>query len=401
MPVDRDSPRAPARDCRPTPLTLRSFLLRRHGSSLCSTAAAPIFSPTLATNRAPRPRVPPTPRPPCADAARLRDYPPYCSGPATPPPLLASAIARRRCSGPAPPPPRLYSRCLPSGNKAAIRYTGNICLIAKKRITPIYLTEEVFEHYKRMRATDETFKNKSEQMSSNRKSEVGGSGTGISLHSARSISARHHGDILEKKLQCRPTLKEMFRRLHTHGHDGQSFVDLRSTKIDAELIRRLEEMSTQTPNTSINEDVVNLEVMPEVKGCVYGLGSEGYHCSISLGGASSSRGPVYGSHEFEELQRDHQRLQATLLKEQMERQEQMQRDKMERQEENREMQDRLAPMEALLMQHLGIRAYVTSTPWTPPLPVIKRSGPQSDNHPGHLTTRDSTFSVRAPALPPA
>ncbi|KAK9120982.1 hypothetical protein Syun_018599 [Stephania yunnanensis] len=46
--------------------------------------------------------------------------------------------------------------------RASIRYTGNIYLIAKKRIAPIYLTEEVFEHYKRMRATDEAFKKKSE-----------------------------------------------------------------------------------------------------------------------------------------------------------------------------------------------------------------------------------------------
>ncbi|KAK9157623.1 hypothetical protein Scep_004197 [Stephania cephalantha] len=80
--------------------------------------------------------------------------------------------------------------------KAAIRYTGNIYRIAKKRITPIYLTMEVFVHYKRMRATDEAFKKKSEQKSTNRKSEVGGSGTGISLHSAGSISARQHGDML-------------------------------------------------------------------------------------------------------------------------------------------------------------------------------------------------------------
>ncbi|KAK9126047.1 hypothetical protein Scep_014893 [Stephania cephalantha] len=75
------------------------------------------------------------------------------------------------------------------------------------------------------------------------------------------------------------------------------------------------------------------------------------------------------------LQRDHQRLQETLLKERMERQEQMQRDKMERQEENREMQDRLARMEALLMQHLGIRPHVPPTPRTPPSPVTERSGP--------------------------
>ncbi|KAK9086814.1 hypothetical protein Syun_029208 [Stephania yunnanensis] len=128
--------------------------------------------------------------------------------------------------------------------RAAIRYTGNIYLKAKKRITPVYLTEEVFDHYKRMRATDE-----------------------------------------EKKLQRRPTWKEMFRHLHTHGHDGQSFVDQRSAKIDAELTRRLEEISTQTPDTSIDEDVVYLEVVPEVKGRVYGLGSQGYHRSISSGGS--------------------------------------------------------------------------------------------------------------------
>ncbi|KAK9092748.1 hypothetical protein Syun_027659 [Stephania yunnanensis] len=162
--------------------------------------------------------------------------------------------------------------------KASIRYTGNIYLIAKKIISPIYLTDEVFEHYKRMRATDEAFKKKFEQMSMNRKSEVGGSGKGISLHSAGSISTRQHGDTL------------------------------------AELTQRLEEMSTQTPDTSIDEDVIYLELVPEVRGRVYRFGSRGYHRSISLGEASSSRRPAYGPHKLEELQRDHQRLRETLLK---------------------------------------------------------------------------------------
>ncbi|KAK9150288.1 hypothetical protein Syun_008597 [Stephania yunnanensis] len=93
-------------------------------------------------------------------------------------------------------------------------------------------TKEVFEHYKRKRTTDEAFKKKSEQMSMNRKSGVGGPGTGISLHSAGSISTRQHGDTLEKKPKCRPTCKEMFRHLYTHGHDGQTFIDQKSTKID-------------------------------------------------------------------------------------------------------------------------------------------------------------------------
>ncbi|KAK9158291.1 hypothetical protein Scep_004865 [Stephania cephalantha] len=58
---------------------------------------------------------------------------------------------------------------------------------------------------------------------------------------------------------------------------------------------------------------------------------------------------------------------------------------MERQEENREMQDRLARMEALLMQHLGISPHVPLTPRPPLSPVTERSGPQSDDQPGHLT----------------
>ncbi|KAK9151248.1 hypothetical protein Syun_009557 [Stephania yunnanensis] len=112
-------------------------------------------------------------------------------------------------------------------------------------------------------------------------------------------------------------------------------------------------LSAQTPDTSIDEDAVYLEVVPEVKGHVYGLGSQGYHRSISSGEASPSRGPTYGLHELEELQRDRQSLQETLLNERMERQEQMQRDKMERQQENQEMQDRLA-LDVIL--HLRIRA---------------------------------------------
>ncbi|KAK9121697.1 hypothetical protein Syun_019314 [Stephania yunnanensis] len=50
------------------------------------------------------------------------------------------------------------------------------------------------------------------------------------------------------------------------------------------------------------------------------------------------------------------------------------------------MQDRLGRMEALLMQHLGIRPHVPPTPRTPPSPVTERSGPQSDDHPGHFMT---------------
>ncbi|KAK9125784.1 hypothetical protein Scep_014630 [Stephania cephalantha] len=83
--------------------------------------------------------------------------------------------------------------------------------------------------------TDEAFKKKSAHMSTNRMSEVVGPGTGISLHSAKSISVRQHGDTL------------------------------------AELTQRVVELSTQSLDTLIDEDAVYLEVVSEVKGRVYGL----------------------------------------------------------------------------------------------------------------------------------
>ncbi|KAK9092592.1 hypothetical protein Syun_027503 [Stephania yunnanensis] len=122
-----------------------------------------------------------------------------------------------------------------------------------------------------------------------------------------------------RSLNVVSTRQEMFRHLHTNDHDSHTFVDQRSAKIDI-----VEELSTQSPDTPIDEDAVYFEVVPEVKGHVYGLGSQSYHRHISsLREASSSRGPAYGPHELKELLRDHQRLQETLMKERMERQDQM------------------------------------------------------------------------------
>ncbi|KAK9157483.1 hypothetical protein Scep_004057 [Stephania cephalantha] len=234
-----------------------------------------------------------------------------------PPPLLASSAAVARLLRARSPPPRAMIAplaALPLISTRAVSSSTSYTFFRGGREDEFSLQEwifermmemgiyEVFRHYKRMRATDEAFKKKSEQMSTNRNFEMGGSGTGISLHSSGSISARQHGDTL------------------------------------AELTQRLEEMATQTLDTSIDEDAFILRWCQK-------------------------------SRDLEELQRDHQRLQETLLKERMERQEQMQRDKMERQEENREMHDRLARMEALLMQHLGIRPHVPPTPRTPLSPV--------------------------------
>ncbi|KAK9160395.1 hypothetical protein Syun_006736 [Stephania yunnanensis] len=81
----------------------------------------------------------------------------------------------------------------------------------------------------------------------------------------------------------------------------------------------------------------------------------------------------------------------------MERQEQMQMDEIECQEETQEMQDCLARMEALLMQHLGIRPHVPPTPRPPLSLATKRSGPQSDDQLGHLTTDRALLSPPTPS----
>ncbi|KAK9100364.1 hypothetical protein Scep_023794 [Stephania cephalantha] len=270
--------------------------------------------------------------------------------------------------------------------RASIRYTGNIYLIAKKRIAPIYLTEEVFEHYKRMRATDEAFKKKSEQMSSNRKTEVGGPGTGISLHSAGSISARQHSDTLEKKLQRRPTWKEMFRHLHTHGHDGQSFVDQRSAKIDAELTRRLEEMCPPDPDTSIDEDAFILRWCRGEGTCIRFRVTRLSSQSISLGEQAHLEDLSDGSHELEELRRDHQRLQETFFEGANGKTRTNAREtRWNAGEETREMRDQVSTYGGLdestlalgptCLRHRGLHHH--------PGTSVRSS---SDDHPGHLTT---------------
>ncbi|KAK9085619.1 hypothetical protein Sjap_026030 [Stephania japonica] len=134
-----------------------------------------------------------------------------------------------------------------------------------------------------------------------------------------------------------------------------------------ELARRVEELSTQSSDTLVNEDAVYLEVVKPVKGRVYGLGSQGsYRHIISSGEASSSRSPAYGPYEFEELQRDHRRLQELLLKEQM-----------ERRDSDRVNQDRLQHMEALLMQQFGFRPSIPPPP-PPPPPASDHSGDRDD-----------------------
>ncbi|KAK9154999.1 hypothetical protein Sjap_002479 [Stephania japonica] len=120
--------------------------------------------------------------------------------------------------------------------KAAKRYTDNVYKMFHRRHAPAYLTDEVFQNYKKMRESDD-FKEKSAKMSANRMTENGGPGTGISLHNCGSISATEHKRTL------------------------------------ANITRRMEELA-QTQETPIDENAIYLQVVKPGKGQVYGLGSD-------------------------------------------------------------------------------------------------------------------------------
>ncbi|KAK9101432.1 hypothetical protein Scep_024862 [Stephania cephalantha] len=129
---------------------------------------------------------------------------------------------------------------------------------------------------------------------------------------------------------------------YTHGHDGQTFVDQRSAKID------IRGDVHRTFDTSIDEDAVYLE-----------------------GKQAHLEDRAYGPHELEELRRDHREVARNIRRIEWKDKNKCERDKMERQEENREMRDNLARMEALLMQHLGIRPHLPQAPRTPPSPILR------------------------------
>ncbi|KAK9085095.1 hypothetical protein Sjap_025506 [Stephania japonica] len=80
---------------------------------------------------------------------------------------------------------RLYDR------QIATHYADFVSKMVRKptKLAHVYL--EVFEHYKKMRSTPE-YKTKSEQASRNRRSEVGGPGSGSSVHGGGAISIYEH-----------------------------------------------------------------------------------------------------------------------------------------------------------------------------------------------------------------
>ncbi|KAK9082427.1 hypothetical protein Syun_031169 [Stephania yunnanensis] len=73
-----------------------------------------------------------------------------------------------------------------------------------------------------------------------------------------------------------PTMNELYLHLHTVNHDGVTFIDTRSERFYVKLQRRRMELTQATPDQSVDDEAVYLNVAGEFpKGRVYGLGSLG------------------------------------------------------------------------------------------------------------------------------
>ncbi|KAK9139763.1 hypothetical protein Scep_009444 [Stephania cephalantha] len=70
------------------------------------------------------------------------------------------------------------------------------------------------------------------------------------------------------------TPNDIFLHVHTKDHDGVTFIDNRSARFHAELVRRREEHTQARPDWLIDEKQLYYDATGECsKGRVYGLGS--------------------------------------------------------------------------------------------------------------------------------
>ncbi|KAK9157759.1 hypothetical protein Scep_004333 [Stephania cephalantha] len=110
----------------------------------------------------------------------------------------------------------------------------------------------------------------------NRNTEVEGPGTGPSKHGGGSVSFVTTHERLTDSSETPPTVNELYLHLHTVNHDGMTFIDTRSERFYDRLQRRRQELTQATPDQSVDDEAVYLNVAGECpKGRVYGLGSLG------------------------------------------------------------------------------------------------------------------------------
>ncbi|KAK9158114.1 hypothetical protein Scep_004688 [Stephania cephalantha] len=79
---------------------------------------------------------------------------------------------------------------------------------------------------------------------------------------------------LDRDEDDKVTPNDVFLHVHTKDHDGVTFIDNRSTRFHAELVRRREEHTQATLDQPIDEKQLYYDAVGKCsKGHVYGLGS--------------------------------------------------------------------------------------------------------------------------------
>ncbi|KAK9131241.1 hypothetical protein Sjap_011728 [Stephania japonica] len=115
--------------------------------------------------------------------------------------------------------------------KAKVRYKVLMNKLLTKGEHPIYVTEEAWRRYVKYWESYD-FKVRSKIASSNRQTEKGGPGTGVSKHTGGSIPFLVHEERLSKELGRDCTPLELYFHVHTKKHDGQTFIDARSKRVN-------------------------------------------------------------------------------------------------------------------------------------------------------------------------
>ncbi|KAK9144379.1 hypothetical protein Sjap_004282 [Stephania japonica] len=136
----------------------------------------------------------------------------------------------------------LHSLWWPTKSKVKVRYKALMNKLLTEGERPIFVTEEAWRRYVEYWESDD-FKARSKIASSNRRSEKGGPGTGMSKHTGGSILFLVHEERLSKEQGRDCTALELYLHVHTKKHDGQTFIDARSERVNAEIRRMHEEMS--------------------------------------------------------------------------------------------------------------------------------------------------------------
>ncbi|KAK9130610.1 hypothetical protein Sjap_011097 [Stephania japonica] len=147
--------------------------------------------------------------------------------------------------------------------------------LKKKRVQPVYVIDEAWRRYLRVGRARTSLPSlvKRRRIGTPRSKAPG---TGPSKHSGGSVSFVTTQERLNDSSETPPTVNELYLHLHTVNHDRMTFIDTRSERFYDRLQRRCQELTQATPDQSVDDEAVYLNVAGECpKGRVYGLGSLG------------------------------------------------------------------------------------------------------------------------------